>query len=71
MDSSAASSRATTTSRKCLSTRTFKVGGKDFQAFAVMVDKLVKLLDQNGATMTFTVSCDKTDLPERIHQYII
>lgn len=36
-----------------------------------MVDKLVKLLDQNGATMTFTVSCDKTDLPERIHQYII
>ena len=50
---------------------TFKVGGKDFQAFAVMVDKLVKLLDQNGATMTFTVSCDKTDLPERIHQYII
>ena len=50
---------------------TFKVGGKDFQAFAVIVDKLVKLLDQNGATMTFTVSCDKTDLPERIHQYII
>lgn len=50
---------------------TFKVGGKDYQAFAVMVEKLVKLLGDNGATMTFTVSCDKSDLPERIHPYII
>lgn len=50
---------------------TFKVGGKDYGAFADMVEKLVKLLDENGATMTFTVSCDKSELPERIHQYII
>ena len=50
---------------------TFKVGGKDFLAFALMVEKLVKLTDENGATMTFTVSCDKADLPERIHKYII
>lgn len=50
---------------------TFKIGGKDFLAFAIMVEKLAKLLDDNGATMTFTVSCSKADLPERIHQYII
>ena len=50
---------------------TFKVGGKDFLAFALMVEKLVKLTETNGATITFTVSCDKTDLPERIHQFII
>lgn len=49
----------------------FKVGGKDFIAFGVFVEKLVKLLDGNGATMTFTVSCDKNDLPASIHQYII
>lgn len=50
---------------------TFKVGGKDFEAFAKMVDKLVKLTSESGATMTFTVSCDKNDLPERVHEYII
>ena len=49
----------------------FKVGGKDFLAFALMIEKLVTLTDSNGATMTFTVSCDKADLPERIHKYII
>ena len=50
---------------------TFKIGGKDFEAFAVMIDRLAKLLGENGATMTFTVSCDKSDLPERVHQYLI
>lgn len=50
---------------------TFKIGGKDYLAFAIMVEKLAKLLDDNGATMTFTVSCSKSDLPERIHQYLI
>lgn len=50
---------------------TFKIGGKDYMAFALMVEKLAKLLEENGATMTFTVSCSKNDLPERIHQFII
>ncbi|MEM1484988.1 hypothetical protein V6615_08915 [Oscillospiraceae bacterium PP1C4] len=49
----------------------FKIGGRDFLAFSIMIEKLVKLLDSNGATITFTVSCDKSDLPERIHKYII
>ncbi|MCI8648992.1 MAG: hypothetical protein HFG20_02640 [Anaerotruncus sp.] len=50
---------------------TFKVGGRDFNAFAGMIEKLVKLLDENGATMTFTVSCDKSELPESVCKYII
>lgn len=49
----------------------FKVCGKDFIAFGVMVEKLVKLLSSTGADLTFTVSCDKSDLPESIHQYIV
>lgn len=49
----------------------FKVCGKDFIAFGLFVEKLVKLLDTNGASMTFTVSCDKNDLPTGIHKYII
>lgn len=48
-----------------------KIGGKDYPAFATMIERLAKLLGDNGATMTFTVSCDKTDLPDAIHQYII
>lgn len=50
---------------------TFKIGGRDYLAFALMIDKLAEQLEKNGATMTFTVSCDKSDLPERIHAYII
>ncbi len=50
---------------------TFKIGGRDFLAFAIMIEKLSKLLEDNGATMTFTVSCDKSDLPERIQKYMI
>ncbi len=50
---------------------TFKVGGRDYEAFAKMVDKLTGILGERGTTITFTVSCDKSELPERIHQYII
>ena len=49
----------------------FKVGGKDFVAFGVFIEKLAKLLETNGATMTLTVSCEKEDLPAGIHKYII
>ena len=50
---------------------TFKVGGRDYEAFAKMVDKLTGILGERGTTITFTVSCDKSELPERSHQYII
>lgn len=49
----------------------FKVCGKDFIACGLMIEKLAKLTDTNGSTMTFTVSCDKSDLPASIHKYII
>lgn len=50
---------------------TFKIGGRDYEAFADMIEKLAPLLEESGATMTFTVSCDKSELPQRIHQYIV
>lgn len=49
----------------------FKVCGKDFIAFGLFVEKLVKLLETNNVSMTFTVSCDKNDLPAGIHKYIV
>ena len=49
----------------------FKVGGKDFVAFGVFIEKLAKLLETNVATMTLTVSCEKEDRSAGIHKYII
>ena len=50
---------------------TLKIGGRDFEAFAAMVEKLVELTKTSGFVITFTVSCDPSELPERIHQYMI
>ena len=50
---------------------TFKIGGRDYDAFAKMTDKLKRLCDESNITMTFTASCEKEDLPERIHKYIV
>jgi len=49
---------------------TLKIGGKDYEAFAVMVEKLAPITGEN-VTITFTVSCDKGELPEKIAKYII
>ncbi len=50
---------------------TLKIGGRDIAAFENMVLKLVKLLTVHGAEITFTVSCDVSDIPEDIKKYII
>ena len=50
---------------------TLKIGGRDFEAFAAMVEKLVELTKTSGFVITFTVSCDKSELPEGIHKYMI
>ena len=42
-----------------------------YEAFAAMVEKLVELTKTSGFVITFTVSCDPSELPERIHQYMI
>lgn len=50
---------------------TLKIGGRDYDAFAAMIDRLAELNKNVDATITFTVSCDPSELPERIKQYII
>lgn len=50
---------------------TFKIGGRDYAAFADMVTRIEKLADKNSADICFTVSCDLTDLPENVRQYVI
>ncbi len=50
---------------------TFKIGGKDYNAFAEMIEKLAKVSDENNTIITFTVSCDPSDLPESMKKYIV
>lgn len=54
---------------------TFKIlcgkDNKDFEAFAGFVERLDALTKESGATITFTVSCDASDLPERVQGMIL
>ena len=50
---------------------TFKIGGRDYDAFAKMIDKLKRLCDDFNCDIVFTASCDTEDLPERVRKYIV
>ena len=50
---------------------TLKIGGRDLEAFANMIGKLEKLTAENKVEMVFTVSCDRSELPESVHSYIL
>ena len=50
---------------------TFKIGGRDYNAFAQMVEKLGRLTEANHAQIVFTVSCDPSELPESIKPFMI
>ena len=50
---------------------TLKIGGRDYEAFAGLVDRLGKLTGDHPVELTFTVSCDPSELPERLTQYIL
>ncbi len=50
---------------------TLKIGGRDLTAFGEMVEKLAKLTKTSGFVITFTVSCDKDELPEETKKYCI
>lgn len=51
---------------------TFKIGGRDYEAFAMFIDKLQKLPSAGHIeAIVFTVSCDSSELPERLHKLII
>ncbi len=50
---------------------TLKIGGRDTEEFAQMVDRLYPLTEENSTVIIFTVSCDISELPERIKKYAI
>lgn len=49
---------------------TLKIGGRDYAAFTNMITRLDKVVGEN-ASLTFTVSCDPSELPEEAKKYII
>lgn len=50
---------------------TLKIGGRDYEAFAGLLDRLGKLPAAEHVELVFTVSCDADELPERVRGYII
>lgn len=54
---------------------TFKIlcgkDAKDVEALATFAERLDKLTGEAGVSITFTVSCDPADLPDRIRGMII
>lgn len=47
----------------------FKIGGRDYDAFGKLLEKLDKLTGDD-ANVIFTVSADNADLPESVTQFI-
>ena len=50
---------------------TLKIGGNDLAAFGSMIEKLSALLKEHEVKITFTVSCEKSDIPDNIKKYVI
>ena len=48
---------------------TLKIGGKDYEAFAEFLEKISELSKIAEQDITFTVSCDESDLPEKIFTF--
>ncbi|MEG2174426.1 MAG: hypothetical protein RR135_02940 [Oscillospiraceae bacterium] len=50
---------------------TLRICGQDFEALAGMIDKLSKVTAADGPTITLTLSCAPSDLPERLRSLIV
>ena len=48
---------------------TLKIGGRDYEALANFLEKVAELSKLSEQDITFTVSCDECDLPERIFTF--
>ena len=48
---------------------TLKIGGKDYEALANFLEKVAELSKLSNQDITFTVSCDEADLPEKIFTF--
>lgn len=49
---------------------TLKIGGRDYTQLSAFIEKLGTLVEVSKASVTFTVSCDNTELPESMKKYI-
>lgn len=50
---------------------TLSIGSRDYEGFAAMVDRLATITAESDVTITFSVSCDLEELPERIRKYAV
>ncbi len=48
---------------------TLKIGGRDYEALANFLEKVANLSKISEHDITFTISCDESDLPERIFTF--
>ena len=48
---------------------TLKIGGRDYEALANFLEKVAELSKISEQDITFTISCDECDLPERIFTF--
>ncbi len=50
--------------------QTLKIGGGDVEAFGDFIEKLAKLGEKVSAKMVLSVSADKEEIPEKVHNYV-
>lgn len=50
---------------------TLSIGSRDYEGFAAMVDRLAAITGESDVTITFSVSCELEELPERIRKYAV
>ncbi len=48
---------------------TLKIGGRDYDALADFLEKVAELSKTADQDITFTISCDECDLPEKVFTY--
>ena len=48
---------------------TLKIGGRDYEELANFLEKVAELSKNESKDITFTISCDESDLPTRIFDF--
>ncbi len=52
-----------------LADATLKIGGRDYEALANFLEKVSVLSKNESKDITFTVSCDESDIPARVFDF--
>ena len=48
---------------------TFKIGGADMDAAADFLERVSALAEESNTRFTFTLSCDESEIPEKVFTY--